>query len=145
MSGGVARAGELEIWTQTTPPRLLRTVPVEDSGNFTLAWEHSVEHFQWRETFQITSAGRLRLLRSSTKGYGAGTPDRQQEGAAFSVENGWLVSAPARLELGELPIRLSRLAPHWIESGSVRVSLLDIAGEQAIILRPRRGVMADHR
>ena len=143
--GGVACAGELEIWTQSLPPRLLRTVPVEKDENFTLTWEHSVEHFQWRETFVITPAGRLRLLRSSTQGYGAGTPDRQRDGDVFRVERGWLVNEPVGLELGELPISLSRLAPHWLESGAMRLSLLEIAGEQVIVLRPRHGVMVDHR
>ena len=144
VSEGAASAGELEIWTQSLPPRLLRTVPVENS-EFIVAWEHSVEHFQWRETYQITSTGRLRLLRSSTKGYGAGTPDRRWEGAAFRVEQGWLVNEPVDLELEELPISLSSLAPHWLESGALRLSLLDIAGKQAIILRPRHGVAANHR
>ena len=74
VSEGAVRAGELEVWTQSLSPRLLRTVPVENY-EFTVVWEHSVEHFQWRETYQITSTGRLRLLRSSTQGYGAGTSD----------------------------------------------------------------------
>ena len=141
--GGVVCARDLEIWTQTYPPRLLRTIPIEKDENFTLAWEHSVERFQWRETFLITPAGRLRLLRSSTQGYGAGTPDRQREGDAFRVERGWLVNEPVGLELEELPISLSRLAPHWLESGDIRLSLLEIAGEQAIVLRPSHGVAAN--
>ena len=145
VSERIVCAGEVEIWTQTTPPRLLRTVAVEKDENFTLAWEHSVEHFQWRETFLITPAGRLRLLRSSTKGYGAGTPDRQREGAAFRMERGWLINEPVCLELEELPISLSRLSPHWLESGDLRLSLLEIAGEQAIVLRPRRGAVENQR
>ncbi len=140
----MACAGELEIWTQTVPPRLLRTVPIEKSEGFTVAWEHSVEHFEWRETFQITADGRLRLLRSATRGYGAGTPDRPREGDAFRMEQGWLVNEPVGLELEALPISLSPLSPHWLESGAVRLSLLEIAGEQAILLRPRRGVSANH-
>ena len=145
VSGGVACAGELEIWTQSVPPRLLRTVPVPTMERFTVTWEHSVEHFQWRETYEITPTRRLRLLSSSTKGYGAGTPDWQWEGAAFRVEQGWLVNEPVGLELKELLISLSSLAPHWLESGALRLSLLDIAGEQAIVLRPSRGVAANHR
>ena len=145
MSRGVACAGELEIWTQSVPPRLLRTVPVPTMERFTVTWEHSVEHFQWRETYQITPAGRLRLLSSSTKGYGAGTPDRQQKGAGFRMEGGWLVNEPVGLELDALAISLSRLAPHWLQSGDLRLSLLDIAGEQAVVLRPSRGVAANHR
>jgi len=145
MSGGVARAGELEIWTQSVPPRLVRTVPVPMMERFTVTWEHSVEHFQWCETYQITSTGRLRLLTSSTQGYGAGTPDRQQQGAGFRMEGGWLVHEPVGLELDALPISLSGLAPHWLESGDLRLSLLDIAGEQAIVLRPSRGMAANHR
>jgi hypothetical protein len=109
-----------------------------------VTWEHSVEHFQWRETYQITSTGRLRLLSSSTQGYGAGTPDRQQEGAGFRMEQGWLINEPVGLELEALPISLSRLAPHWLQSGDLRLSLLDIAGEQAIVLRPSHGVAANH-
>lgn len=143
-SRGVVCAGELQIWTQTDPPRLLRTVPVPIIERFTVTWEHSVEHFQWRETYQITSTGRLRLLSSSTKGYGAGTPDRQQEGAGFRMEEGWLVNEPVGLELDALTISLSRLAPHWVESAAVRLSLLELAGEQAIVLRPSRSV-ANHR
>ena len=145
VSEGAVCAGELEIWTQTLPPRLLRTVPVHIAERLTVTWEHSVEHFQWRETYQITSTGRLRLLSSSTKGYGAGTPDWQWEGAAFRVEQGWLVNEPVGLELEELMISLSSLAPHWLESGALRLSLLDIAGEQAIVLRPSRGVAVNHR
>ena len=141
----MACAGELQIWTQTIPPRLLRTVPVEKDGTFTLAWEHSVEHFQWRETFLITPAGRLRLLRSATQGYGAGTPDRQREGDVFRVEQGWLVNEPVGLELEELPISLSRFSPHWLESGAMRLSLLEIAGEQAVLLRPKRGAVANQQ
>ena len=141
--GGVACAGELQIWTQTPPPRLLRTVPVENDDSFTLAWQHSVERFQWRETFVITPAGRLRLLRSSTQGYGAGTPDRQRDGDVFRVERGWLINEPVGLELEEVAISLSRLAPHWLESGALRLSLLEIAGEQAILLRPSHGVAAN--
>ncbi len=144
VSEGAVCAGELEIWTQSLPPRLLRTVPVENY-EFTVAWEHSVEHLQWRETYQITPTGRLRLLGSSTKGYGAGTPDRRWEGAAFRMEQEWLVSEPVGLELDALPISLSRLAPHWLESSALRLSLLEIASEQAIILRPSRGVAANHR
>ena len=145
LSGDVVCARDLEIWTQTLPPRLLRTVPIEKDENFTLAWQHSVEHFQWRETYQITPTGRLRLLSSSTQGYGAGTPDRQQEGAGFRTEQGWLINEPVGLELDALPISLSCLAPHWLESGDVRFSLLDLAGEQAVVLRPSRGVAANHR
>ena len=141
----MACAGELEIWTQTAPPRLVRTVPVPMMERFTVTWEHSVEHFQWRETYQITPTGRLRLLSSSTQGYGAGTPDRQQEGAGFRMEQGWLINEPVGLELEALPISLSRLAPHWLESGDLRLSLLDIAGEQAIVLRPSHGAAANHR
>ncbi len=144
MSKGMVCAGELEIWAQTVPPRLLRTVPIEKGERFTVTWEHSVEHFQWRETFLITPGGRLRLLSSFTQGYGAGTPDRQQEGAGFRMEQGWLVYEPVGLELEELPISLSRLAPHWLESGPLRLSLLDLAGEQAIVLRPSRDVAANH-
>ncbi len=136
-------AGELEIWTQTDPPRLLRTVPVEEYEGFAVTWEHSVEHFQWRETYQVTPTGRLRLLRSATKGYGAGTPDRQQKGAGFRMQEGWLVNEPVGLELDALPISLSALAPHWLESGALRLSLLEIAGEQAIILRVQRGATAN--
>ena len=142
---GPVCAGELQIWTQTLPPRLLRTVPIERDGNFTLAWQHSVEHFQWRETYRITSTGRLRLLRSSTQGYGAGTPDRQRVGDAFRVERGWLVNEPVGFELEELPISLSRLSPHWLESGAMRLSLLEIAGEQVVLLRPKRGAVANQR
>ncbi len=142
--GGAAGAGELEIWTQSLPPRLLYTVPVRTFERFTIAWEHSVEHFQWRETFQITADGRLRLLRSSTQGYGAGTPDRQREGGSFRIEQGWLVYEPIGLKLEALPISLSPLSPHWLESGAMRLSLLEIVGEQAILLRPRRGVSANH-
>jgi len=145
MSGGVARAGELEIWTQSVPSRLLRIVPVPITERFTVTWKHSVEHFQWCETYQITSTGRLRLLTSSTQGYGAGTPDRQQQGAGFRMEGGWLVNEPVGLELDALPISLSHLAPHWLQSGDLRLSLLDIAGEQAIVLRPSRGMAAKHR
>jgi hypothetical protein len=112
---------------------------------FTVTWEHSVEHFQWRETYQITPTGRLRLLTSSTQGYGAGTPDRQQEGAGFRMEQGWLVHEPVGLELEALPISLSHLAPHWLQSGDLRLSLLDVAGEQAIVLRPSRAVAANLR
>lgn len=137
-------AGELEIWTQTLPSRLLRTVPVEEYESFTVTWEHSVEHFWWRETYQITPTGRLQLLSSSTKGYGAGTPDRKLEGAGFRVEQGWLVNEPVGLELEELLIGLSALAPHWLESGGVRLSLSEIAGEQTIILRPQRDATANH-
>ncbi len=144
VSEGMVRAGELEIWAQTVPPRLLRTVEIDKGEGFTVTWEHSVEHFQWRETFLITSAGRLRLLRSSTQGYGAGTPDRQREGGSFRIEQGWLVYEPVGLELEALPISLSPLSPHWLESGAVRLSLLEIAGEQAIVLRPRRCVSANH-
>ncbi len=140
----VMGASELQIWAQTVPPRLLRTVPIEKGEGFTVTWEHSVEHFQWRETFQITADGRVRLLRSSTQGYGAGTPDRQREGGSFRIEQGWLVYEPVGLELEALPISLSPLSPHWLESGAVRLSLLEIAGEQAILLRPRRGVSANH-
>ena len=137
-------AGELEIWTQSQPPHLLRTVPVGNVEGFTVTWEHSVEHFQWRETFEVTPGGRLRLLSSATHGYGAGTPDRQREGGGFLMEQGWLIYEPVGLELEALPISLSPLSPHWMESGAMRLSLLEIAGEQAILLRPRRGVSANH-
>jgi hypothetical protein len=61
------------------------------------------------------------------------------------MEQGWLINEPVGLDLEALPISLSHLAPHWLQSGDLRLSLLDVAGEQAIVLRPSHGAAANHR
>jgi len=50
---------------------VLATVPVPD-GSFTLAWRHSVEKTWWREDYRFEADGRLRLVRASVEGSGAG-------------------------------------------------------------------------
>ena len=68
---------------------------------FTLWWEHSIEHTQWRETWTVEDTvlvpreGRIR-------GFGAGMEDPPEGGR---LENGWIVHVP------ELPPQSSLTFP----------------------------------
>lgn len=58
-------------------------------GGFTLAWTHSVERVEWRETWRV-EGGRLHLTEARIRGSGAGM--EPGEGAVW--RDGWWVWQP---------------------------------------------------
>lgn len=58
-------------------------------SRFTLAWIHSVERVEWRETWAVET-GQLRLLEARVHGSGAG----MEPGPGAHWENGWWVWQP---------------------------------------------------
>lgn len=56
---------------------------------FTLSWQHSVEHTEWREDWRVTPAG-LQLIEARVKGSGAGIDP--PEGSVLA--DGWWVYRP---------------------------------------------------
>jgi len=50
---------------------------------------HSVELEQWRETFKVTNDGKIKLIESRFKAWGAGVPEN--EGKVFYKEKNWFV------------------------------------------------------
>lgn len=59
------------------------------AGQMTLAWRHSVEQVEWRETYRI-EVGTLRLLEARVKGSGAG----MEPGPGAQYKDGWWVWQP---------------------------------------------------
>jgi hypothetical protein len=111
------RTGEL-IW-----------VAQPDDGTFSLQWMHSVELEQWRETFRMTENGKLHLIETRFKAWGAGVPDNA--GDEFYVEDDWFVMKGFDRTFSRLPIGVSCYADHrllydgeiyrlceWVEDGT---------------------------
>lgn len=69
---------------------------------FTLQWTHSVEKIDWRERWQIESAG-LHLVQASVKGSGAG----MEPGDGATLKDGWWTWAPKLAPINQLSLAAS--------------------------------------
>lgn len=78
---------------------------------FTLAWTHSVERVEWRETWVIEGPS-LRLVAAAVKGSGAG----MEAGAGARLQDGWWVWRPDVAPLPEV-----RLAASGATGGGWRI------------------------
>lgn len=78
------------------------------AGLLTLAWTHSVEKVEWRETWGATPAG-LELVEARVKGSGAG----MEPGEGARLEDGWWVWRPMRPALPELRLARSGATADW--------------------------------
>lgn len=58
------------------------------TGAFTLAWTHSVEAVEWRETWLVSD--QLKLIEARVKGSGAG----MEPGEGAKLIDGWWVWSP---------------------------------------------------
>lgn len=81
-----------------------------DSGVFSLQWMHSVELEQWRETFKITGGGKIELIETRFKTWGAGVPDNA--GDEFHIEDEWFVMEGFDRQFSRVPIGVSCYANH---------------------------------
>lgn len=88
--------------------RLLAAFPGAES--FALLWMHSVELEPWKETFQFTDEGNIRLVESRFKAFGAGTPDRG--GEHFTMEDGWFVASGFDVIVPVLDVQVSYYSNH---------------------------------
>lgn len=70
--------------------------------DFTLAWRHSVEKVEWRETWSVEAAG-LRLVEAAVKGSGAG----MEPGDGATLRGGWWVWSPGLPPVSELVLAAS--------------------------------------
>lgn len=59
------------------------------AGEMILAWKHSIELQEWRETWRL-DPGRLTLVEARVKGSGAG----MEPGPGAQYENGWWIWHP---------------------------------------------------
>ncbi len=78
------------------------------SGLLTLAWTHSVEKVEWRETWGATPAG-LELVEARIRGSGAG----MEPGEGARLEGGFWVWRPGRPALAELVLARSGATADW--------------------------------
>jgi hypothetical protein len=76
--------------------------------SFSLSWTHTVEKTEWREEWRVEE-DRLRLVRASVKGSGAGIDP--PEGAA--LEDGAYVWRPSLPPLPALTLRRAPQAGDW--------------------------------
>lgn len=74
----------------------------------TLAWTHSIEKVEWRETWAATPAG-LELTEARIKGSGAG----MEPGEGARLVDGWWVWRPQRPPLAELRLARSGATADW--------------------------------
>ena len=74
----------------------------------TLAWTHSIEKVDWRETWRATPAG-LELVEARTKGSGAG----MEPGDDARLEDGWWVWHPERPAAEEVHLARSGATADW--------------------------------
>lgn len=77
-------------------------------GLLTLAWSHSVEKVEWRETWAATPAG-LELVEARVKGSGAG----MEPGEGAQLLDGWWVWRPDRPALRDLRLARSGATSDW--------------------------------
>ncbi|WP_246831532.1 DUF1850 domain-containing protein [Thioclava sp. L04-15] len=78
-------------------------IALAPSGQFSLEWTHSVEKEGWREHWQVTDHGTLRLVGAAVKGSGAG----MEPGPGGHFENGWWVWKADGPEVPELELAAS--------------------------------------
>lgn len=83
-----------------------------EDGTFSLQWMHSAELEAWRETFQLTDKGGIRLVESRFKAWGAGVP--VNDGNRFYAEDGWFVMTGFDRHFPSLTIGVSCHAGHRI-------------------------------
>ncbi|MEJ1161516.1 DUF1850 domain-containing protein [Prosthecomicrobium sp. N25] len=74
----------------------------------TLAWTHSVEKTEWRETYAATPAG-LQIVEARIKGSGAG----MEPGEGARLVDGWWVWRPALPALASVPLARSGAVADW--------------------------------
>lgn len=78
------------------------------TGLLTLAWTHSIEKVEWRETWAATPAG-LVLVEARVKGSGAG----MEPGEGARLDGGFWVWRPARPPIAELRLARSGATADW--------------------------------
>ena len=71
-------------------------------GLFTLAWTHSVEKTEWRESWMVRD-GMLELIEARVRGSGAG----MDPGEGARLEDGWWVWRPQNPPVSELNLAAS--------------------------------------
>ena len=78
------------------------------TGLLTLAWTHSIEKVEWRETWAATPAG-LELVEARIEGSGAG----MEPGEGARLEGGFWVWRPERPALAEVILARSGATADW--------------------------------
>lgn len=98
-------------------------------GLLVLAWTHSIEKVEWRETWTATPAG-LELVEARVKGSGAG----MEPGPDAQLIDGWWVWHPRRAPLADLRLARSGATADWriCTAGSCRTV-------EALLGRPMDG------
>lgn len=95
-----------------------------NNGVFSIQWMHSVELEQWRETFQITDDGNIKLIESRFRAWGAGVPEH--EGKVFYRDQEWFVMKEFENRTFEqLTISVSCYANHRIIDHSKKYKMCD--------------------
>ena len=74
----------------------------------TLAWTHSIEKVEWRETWSATPAG-LELVEARIKGSGAG----MEPGEGARLVDGWWVWRPHRPAMPDVLLARSGATADW--------------------------------
>lgn len=73
------------------------------TGQFTLAWTHSVAKTRWEETYRVDSSERLALVEARIQGLGAG----MEPPAGARLANGWWTWRPSVAPLPALELSRS--------------------------------------
>lgn len=96
---------------------------------------HSVELEQWRETFQITDLGKVELIETRFKAWGAGVPEN--EGHVFYEDGEWFVMQGFDgRTFDELPIGVSCYAEHRLLYDSKTYNLCDwVADGTSVVIK----------
>ena len=103
------------------------------AGLLTLAWTHSIEKVEWRETWRATPAG-LELVEARVRGSGAG----MEPGDDARLENGFWVWHPHRPPLPRLVLARSGATADW------RICDIDACRPLGVLLdRPMDGGTAE--
>ncbi len=103
---------------------------------FTLKWRHSTELEPWQETYRLQH-GKLVLVETRFKAYGAGSPINEGEEVLF--QDGWIVIRGIKRNLDSLPLSISQAGNYRLETGEQIINLYDVVrGENNLVIRNQR-------
>lgn len=127
----------LEVRDLDDGARLVRTVPLDASGSFTLVFTHSMYGGAVAEAFRVVPEPAPRLQRSTVRTETGGAAEYYARSGNFRQDgDGWLVQAP-RLEVDRLPLRVDRTGRPLLRVGDRDLPLLaDVPDGHLVELRP---------
>ncbi len=125
----------LEIIDGITDQVLVR-YPIDNQGDLTLAYTHSMYGGRVRETFVVEGSGRL--LRVDFRAARAAAAEYYAYTAPIRHEGEWYVVDIPSVELAELPVEVDGVGSPTLQVGGKEVSLLEEVGSEGrmVVIRP---------